>query len=206
MGCSAKRSSLSSEHRQESVWIDKVRVGDSNAFEEMFRAYYAKLVRFAIHYVKSQQVAEEIVQEVFVNIWGQRAEWTVRQTPRAYFYGAVRNRSLSYLKKHRTEEPLQEEEIDKRAHPQESLDDDLHARDFHSAAEKAVEALPERCRLIFTLHREGGLTYQEIASMLGISVNTVETQMVRALRTLRRLLSDYLPFVSALCIFSEALS
>lgn len=180
-----------SHHKSDLAIVEQIKRGNENAFESLFKTYYTDLVGFGIKLVNSQPVAEELVQDVFVKLWELRTSLVLRYTLRSYLYAAVRNQALNYLKRHNPEEPWREE-LDSIKHSHENPTDALHAKDLGVAIEQAIQTLPERRRLVFILHREEHLTYPEIATMLGISINTVETQMVRALKSLRKLLSDYL--------------
>lgn len=157
----------------------------------MFLAYYVPLCRYVLHYVRSVEAAEELVQDLFARIWELRQDWKPNSSLKAYLYRAARNRSLDYLKAAKVRTSYLEAEsfdIPERM----TLEDELHGKDFQSDTIKAIQELPDRCRLIYTLHRQDGVTYAEIASLLDISVKTVEAQMGRALKILRRRLIHYL--------------
>ncbi len=180
--------------------VKKISLDDHASFEYLFRTYYADIVRFSTRMVKSQPAAEELVQEVFVRIWENRKSWEIHGTIRSYLYGAARNRAMNYLRQNKLNTSLDETDHFSETHSHTTSADLLHAKDLEAAIMKAIALLPERSRLIFLMHREEGLTYPEIASALQISVNTVETQMARALRKLRILLSDFLPIALILWI------
>ncbi|AEN72950.1 RNA polymerase, sigma-24 subunit, ECF subfamily [Rhodothermus marinus SG0.5JP17-172] len=168
----------------------RVRQGDAVAFERLFRAYYTPLVHFAVHIVGTLPEAEEVVQRVFVNIWRNRAAWAPHVSVAAYLYGAVRNEAVKYSQRRPPAVPLEEaaEMVCDRPHP----DQQLVGNDLTELIERLIQELPEQRRLIFTLSRDHGLTYAEIAQSLGISIKTVETQMGRALRQLRERLQAWL--------------
>ena len=158
-------------------------------FEKLFRAHYAALVTFAAGMVGSADAAEDLVQEVFIAIWRRRAEMPPDAVARAYLYKAVRHRSLNALRHDR----IARESADsiERSFIVASAEDDLIHDEAESAVRAAISRLPERARLMFTLSRDEGLTYAEIARVTGVSVKTVETQMGRALRALRESLAGY---------------
>jgi RNA polymerase sigma-70 factor (family 1) len=184
-------------------WVDRIRSGDEGAFNEMFTAYYQVLCRFATGILHSADAAEDTVQAVFVAIWNFRAEWQVRQSLRVYLYAAVRNRAIQEVRKCRTRKRLLDfcfpgrsaAANDGEASPTAtSLD---HA-ELASAIERAIDALPPRGQQAFRLHRDHGLTYEEIAGVMGISAKTVSVHIGRALVTLRKSLAGYLAPVLAL--------
>jgi RNA polymerase sigma-70 factor (family 1) len=174
-------------------WVERIRAGDSAAFDALFHAYHAPLCAFAYRYVAARDLAEEIVQEVFLYVWERRQTWDVRTSVKNYLFTAVRNASLSYLRHERVVRRRQAETVELFARPGESADADTRTAELVAAVRRAVGRLPERCRLIFTLHREQGLTYAEIASVLEISPKTVEVQMGRALKALRKTLAGFWP-------------
>ena len=84
--------------------------GDERALETLFRSHYASLCEFAVRYVREEALAEEIVQDLFADLWARRAEWRLRGPVRAYLFGAVRNRALNVRKRQATERDWAEEE------------------------------------------------------------------------------------------------
>ncbi|WP_234572966.1 RNA polymerase sigma-70 factor [Rhodohalobacter sp. 614A] len=186
---------LSSKHMEEKQWVRQVREeGSRQAFEKIFRAYYKRLHGFAYSYLLQSETAEDVVQSVFLKIWTQRESWDPPGTVKAYLFSAVRNESLNKIRHEKIVAESEEEIISRlgelRKHS--SLSDDYDIKELREEIERAINALPPRCRQIFILNRRSGLTYTEIAEYLEISINTVNTQMGRALKSLRDHLSDYL--------------
>lgn len=175
----------------ESGWVERIRAGDSGAFEALFHTYHAPLCAFAYRYVEARDLAEEMVQEVFLFVWERRETWDVRTSVKGYLFTAVRNAALSYLRHERVVRRREAETFELFDTPSASAD--LEAAETLVAVQRAVGRLPERCRLVFTLHREQGLTYAEVAEVLGISPKTVEVQMGRALKSLRKALAGLRP-------------
>jgi RNA polymerase sigma-70 factor (ECF subfamily) len=175
----------------DAAWIARVRAGDRPAFEAIFRAYYAALCDYATSYVHAPDVAEEIVQTVFLNVWADRARWVPREGARAYLFGAVRNGALNHRRHARVEDRLLEPgAIDAgvlRAEPP-LADAELEAREDAGRVRAAVARLPERGRLAVELRWTHGLRHAEIAEVMGISVKGVEHQLARSLAALRRML------------------
>jgi RNA polymerase sigma-70 factor, ECF subfamily len=157
--------------------------GDYKAFEMIFHHFYSPLCRFSVRLVEKPEVAEEIVSDVFFKVWKNRQQIRLTHTPESYLYTAVRNQSLDYLKtrRPRTVEAQPNLVLSGPDTPEQLLiGEDLSAR-----IERAIDQLPDQCRNVFRLSRDQGLKYQEIADTLGISPKTVETQMNRALKSLR---------------------
>ena len=171
-------------------WIREIQRGDAAACAALFRVHYVSLRDFAWRYVESADVAEELVQDLFLHIWEHRGGWEPRGTVRSYLYRAIHNRSLNHLKRRRIAERWQA--LPPPDASPESPADVLHYNELSGAVRATLDALPERRRLVFVLSRQYGMTYAEIAEMLGISVKTVETQISRTLTALRSRLNAYL--------------
>jgi RNA polymerase sigma-70 factor (ECF subfamily) len=168
----------------------RIRAGDTSAFETLFRAHYGELCSFVRTQVGHADIAEEIVQDVLLRVWHNRAQLDPQQSLRPYLYRAARNQALNHLKRRRLEERWQHTSNTTSASSM-ATDDAVRSHELSDAIDQAVGGLPERCRLIFLMSREQGLTYQEIADVLGLSVKTVETQMGRALKALRASLAAF---------------
>jgi RNA polymerase sigma-70 factor, ECF subfamily len=164
---------------------------EAHAFGQLVRANYGRLCNFVFHYVGSADAAEDVVQDTLVKVWRRRQQLDFDR-PLAYLYQAVRNEAIS----HRRRQGVRQRVIEEIGQGDRPMAPDsgrlLERADLATAVAAAVDALPERCRLIFTMHREQGLTYAQIAEALGLSVKTVETQISRAFRALRTRLADYL--------------
>lgn len=171
--------------------LERVRAGDETAYDTVFRAWYGPLVRVAGALLQDSDAAEEVVQEVMVELWRRRHVMDAEVTLRAYLLRAVRNRSLNHLRHLKVRrdttgdvEALYDEPI--------ASDQPLVARELSEAVRLALNELPPRCREVFDLSRVHGLKYAEIAESLGISQKTVEAQMGKALRVLRERLAEWL--------------
>jgi len=165
---------------------------DLSAFETLFKTYYKKLCHFAFSFVRNEQDAEEIVSDLFFRIWRNRAALKIEISFSAYVYKACQNACLAKLKQRH---PLFEdiEDLVEEDSIYVSEENDIHEtlQDSLPYYEQALNALPPRCKLIFTLNRLEGMKYQEIADHLQISVKTVEHQLVKALRFIRFSVSKY---------------
>jgi RNA polymerase sigma-70 factor (ECF subfamily) len=179
------------------VWIERIQAGDHQAFETLFKEYYLPLTRFAWRYVKSKAIAEEIVQDVFADLWDNRGDWGIDHSVRSYLYKTVKNESLNHLKHQKVEEKYDGIWMDQKEKPRINFDYELREEQIKEAVKEAVEDLPRRAKMTYKLHRHDGLTYHEIAEVMEISVKTVESQMTRTLKTLRERLAYLLPFFLA---------
>jgi RNA polymerase sigma-70 factor (ECF subfamily) len=180
--------------RAEAKLVARARAGDQEAFGEIFAEYYPRLVAFARAGLRDAraEVAEETVQDVFLEIWARRDTWTIERSVAAYLFRAVRNRISSEHRTLRLEQGyaaavLHEPDV---ATP-EKADDHLDEAELEAALAAALAVLPERARQVFLLNRREHLSYAEIAVVLGIAVKTVEMHMARALKALRTSLADW---------------
>jgi RNA polymerase sigma-70 factor (ECF subfamily) len=180
--------------REEARLVARARAGDRDAFGQIFAEYYPRLVAFARAGLQGgrSEVAEETVQDVFLEIWARRDTWTIERSLAAYLFRAVRNRISSERRTLRLERGYAESvvrEIDTAT--REKADDHLDEVVLEAALASALAVLPERARQVFLLNRRDHLSYAEIADVLGIAVKTVEMHMARALRALRASLADW---------------
>ncbi|HEX6053703.1 MAG TPA: RNA polymerase sigma-70 factor [Gemmatimonadaceae bacterium] len=172
--------------------VERLRQGDTQAFDAIFRTWYGPLVGTAERMLRDRAVAEELVQDVMLELWRRRETLAPGSSPQAYLFQATRNRVLNHLR-HLKIAQRSEPEIQSESAPASSADEAVVAQEVGVAVQHAIQSLPDRCREVFELSRVHGLKYSEIASQLGISVKTVEAQMGKALRTLRERLAPWLP-------------
>lgn len=161
-------------------------------FEALFRRHYAPLCEFVRGYVHSEDAAEDIVQDLFLALWGKHDLPDAPAFTPAYLYRAARNRALKHLRHRRVVSRWEERAAQAPAPVREGTDHDVRRREARESAERAIADLPDRCREIFLLSRRQHMSYAEIAEALGLSVKTVEVQMWRALKKLRESLGPYL--------------
>jgi len=176
---------------QERDLLDRLRGGEEEAFASIFRAHYAHLVSAAEAILRERAPAEDVAQDVLLNLWQQREKIVLETSLRPYLFRAVRNRALNQIRHRRIAERSDPVAFPSRTAP--PADRAFMEKELDVALHDAVGKLPERCREVFELSRVHGLKYAEIAQVLDISIKTVETQMGRAIRTLRERLAPWLP-------------
>jgi RNA polymerase sigma-70 factor (family 1) len=157
---------------------------DYVAFQVLFKKMFSPLCQFCIKFVKSREVAEEVVSDVFYSIWKNRNRLMV-SSPKAYLYTSVRNKGLDHLRKIKK---MVHCDLDKATHlVAEGADgqETLVLNELTLVMDQSIAKLPKQCKRIYEMSRDEGLKYREIASILQVSVKTVETQMGRALKHLR---------------------
>ncbi|WP_276503865.1 RNA polymerase sigma-70 factor [Terrimonas pollutisoli] len=162
----------------------KIANDDQTAFTQLYLHFGKKLIHFATSLVRSKEIAEELVEDVFVKLWANRRHITEIENITVYIYIATKNKALNSLSQKAKELILA---------PFDFLDSSVN--DFASdpyelmitsemmdRMHQAVDALPPRCKMIFKLIREDGLKYKEVAEILNISVNTIDVQMAIAVK------------------------
>lgn len=175
--------------RTDSDIIKKIQRGDKASFEKLFKEYYPSLCRYSFQYVKIKESAEEIVQDLFFNVWKNKAQLSIHSSLKAYLYKATYFNSMAFL---RTENVRSAHiEFLKGNKETSTRDGSLEHKELKTIIDATLRTLPERGRLIFTMSRFEGLKYKEIADRLSISVKTVEANMGKALKLFRNNLKDY---------------
>ena len=168
-------------------------------FEKLYKLYYPKMFAFAKNYVPANEDAENIVQDVFLILWERKEEIEISFTLTTYLFTLVKNRCLNFLRHKLIEEEYNsqmKEELGFKLYALETFNYSYQSEEeLQEVIQRALDTLPERCREVFIKSRIEGLKYKEISDELGISVNTVENQMVTALKKLRVALKVYLPLL-----------
>lgn len=181
---------LSSRTDQE-LFAD-LRRGTEVALDELFRRHYAGLCQIAIRFVGDGGEAEDIVQELFLSIWEKREKLPEDVAGvGAYLRRATRNRSLNFLRD-RNRIPVDDGDPPEAPSSLGNPGEQIEAAELRQRIDRAIDRLPERCRLIFVMSRIEEMSHREISEALDISNKTVENQMTRAYRFLRQWLALYL--------------
>src|SRR5437667_8846901 len=155
----------------ERAWADRIRAGDMDAFEALYRTYWQRLYSFAFRYVHSKEDAEEVAQEVFFRIWRGRAHWVPLGAVRNYLYLAVRNAARDRLERAAVARRWGGRVGQVAARPEGQSS--LRAAELVAAVERALGALPPKRSAVCKLRLIDGLSYAQIADRLGICEKTV---------------------------------
>lgn len=171
--------------------IIALRNGDETAFDKLYHAYVRRLYAFVQKTAKSPSLAEDVVHDTFVTVWEKRAELDPRHSFQSFLFTIARNRLLNLIKRSEHEASILEElfEYANRDVWKGAEEDDTS--EITALLNKAIEQLPERRKAIFNLSQKQGLTYREVATHLNISYSTVNSQMVKALRSIREYLENH---------------
>ncbi|QDA59689.1 RNA polymerase sigma-70 factor [Hymenobacter jejuensis] len=169
-----------------------LRSTDEAAFMELlFKEFYKPLGQVIYRVVQDRDATEDLLQDVFLRVWNNRETLTISTTYRAYLYRAAFNAALRHQE--RSKRQVAWDAAPPSAEPTGSAaTDDLHYQEAESSVAAALNLLPPQCRAVFELSRYEELSYQQIAEALELSPKTVENQMGKALRILRRELSTLL--------------
>jgi RNA polymerase sigma-70 factor (ECF subfamily) len=171
----------------------QLRNGDERAFTTIVALYLEPLYRFAYIRTQDSQLAEDVTQDVLVQLWDHRSRLSDTGSLKGYLFRSVRNRSLNHLRHERSLERLAESYVhDTGGHT--GVPDAGMALELEEGARliaDAIAGLPPRTREIFVLRREQGMSYPDIADTFGISIPTVHNQMSRAVNAIRDALARW---------------
>ncbi|MRT93218.1 RNA polymerase sigma-70 factor [Ancylomarina sp. 16SWW S1-10-2] len=171
--------------------IKQIREGKIEEFEKIFKELYPQLCLYALRFVKRKDLSEEIVQNIFCQIWENRSDLNIHTSIKAYLYRSTYNNALQALRKDGSHNKYKEY-IKHHYNENNSSANKLEEKEINEIVHKTLLSLPQRCGIIFKMSRFEGLKYQEIAQKLSISIKTVEANMGKALKAFRHSLKDYM--------------
>jgi RNA polymerase sigma-70 factor (family 1) len=169
----------------EQLLVSELKNHNEKAFHKLFDFYYQDIYRYSFSILKSKELAEENVQEVFLKVWLHREKLNLEQSFKSFLFTIARNQAFNFLKKATNDMILKEElfYFSQKAYNQ--GDYSVREIDCKRLKKQALKLLPPKRKLIFKMSRKQGKTYEEISQELGISVNTVKNQMSKALESMR---------------------
>lgn len=174
--------------------LNELQKGNERAFDTIFKLYYMSLCQFSYSFIKDQDTAENLVQEVFVKLWEKRENMTNIENLLSYLMGMVRNQSVDFLRKEKTNSKIYNQ-----LRPESSgntTEEQISKNEFEEKLLKSILNLPERCRTAIEMSRFDGFSNKEIAQKMEISVKGVEALIGRSLKLLRSELQEFLPSLS----------
>jgi RNA polymerase sigma-70 factor (family 1) len=160
-----------------------VAAGDVQAFSEIYYHYQDDLYKFVLRLVKVPALAEDVLQDIFLKIWEARQQLGGVRHFRGFLYSVARNHTLNILLSISRSTLALSDLI--RHFQEERFDDEVLTKDYRQFVENALQVIPPRSRDIFQKCREQGMTYEQVASEMGISKNAVKKHMMTAIRTLK---------------------
>ncbi len=165
--------------------VDRLRNGDESALTELYNRFWQLLFMSSYNVIKDRELCEDIIQDIFMNIWHNREKLEIHISLKGYMYACARYQVFNHLKKNKDKIHVE-------------LFDDLEKRFQHSTPETEmmhdelvhqinliIETLPDKCRIVYKLSREEQLSHKEIAERLDISTKTVENHITKALQVIR---------------------
>ncbi|MGN6416540.1 MAG: RNA polymerase sigma factor [Pseudobacter sp.] len=165
--------------------------GDQKVFEEIYNRYHKPVYAYLLGFVKDNSLAEDLTHEVFMKIWDIRNQVTLHTSFSSYLFRICHNKAINTLEKIASDNKLRNRVM---LHLQtlssSEIQDAGKLKEYDRLLETALESLPPQRRKVFQLCREEGKTYDETASQLGISRNTVKEHMVKAQKALRSFLDE----------------
>ncbi len=184
--------------------ISLLKAGDIEAFEKVFFSFANRLYYFALRYLRNEQDAEEIVQDVFVKIWENKENLNEHLSFSGYLFTIARNTIFNQNRKKVNEQAYQDyvrSFLDKTSS---KTEDDLIYSDIQKIVDKVIEEMPPQRQLIYKMSRENGLSYREIAQKLNLSERTIEAHIRLALKSLTQVLDEHfvLPIIIVMLAYS----
>lgn len=165
------------------------------SFDEIFRHFYPKLVDYADIYLELREAAEEVASDALLKLFVRKHQWSYLEKPEAYLYKAVKNLSISYLRKTKKDNQLMNLDdqfnlyIENYSVP--SPDSKIMEEELQVTFVKIIEKMPPRRKMIFKLIKQEGKSYKEVSELLNISIKTVEVHMGLAISQIRTSIEKY---------------
>lgn len=184
----------------DAVLIQLLETGDENAFQEIYKRYWYKLYAVARRKVEAQEDAEEIVQDIFVDLWERRIRLNINELDR-YLFSAVKYKVLNYIKS-RIVRQTYRDTVSLKIDGDSNTEEELALQDLSQAITNGIENLPPKTQEIFRLNRLEGLSVREISDLLHIPERTVEYHVTQSLRSMRVYLKDFVVLMLTL-IFAQ---
>lgn len=170
--------------------MDLVRTGDRLAFKEIYARHSGRVYAYIWRMVRDNAPAEDLRQEVFIRLWLTRETWNDRGSVAGFLISVARNLTLNAIDAGQTRDRMAISSSARPASVGDAPDVVLEKNNLQKRVDDAVESLPARAREVFVLKHDAGLSYNEIADLLGIASKTVEAHMGRAYALLREALAD----------------
>lgn len=176
--------------------------GDETIFREIFKARYNRIVGFCNQFISDLDMSRSIAQESFLKLWLNREKIQTENGINSFLYTAARTQCIDYLRHEKVKNSFEKQEMMLARDILESYSfDDIEFLELEEAVNHAIENLPERCRVVFIKSRYEGKKNREIADELGIALKSVETNITRALKFLRKSLADFLSILIILLYY-----
>lgn len=174
----------------------KAAAGHEEAFTQLFFLYRHKLYSFLLRLTESPEMTEDVIQDVFLKLWKDRENLVNIEQFGGYIYRMAQHHALNAFRRMAKEALVMAELTRTTAVASADADDQLNIREVREKLQYALDHLPPKQKLVYTLSREQGLKHEEIARQLNISPSTVNNHMIAALRTIRQQLGPHLQSIT----------
>lgn len=178
-------SSYSHLTQEDQQLIQAIEGRDRRLFEVLYKKYYSQLYAVAYRYVGQPQIAEEIVHDVFINIWNKAGKLNIQYSMKSYLFKSTVNTALNFIKKEKAEATKQQSYLAQTEESSEYEDARQAEESLLADLERALELLPDKCRQVMYLSRFGKLKQEEIAQQMDISIKTVKNHLTYGFHKLR---------------------
>lgn len=185
---------MAQDNTRMEVLFNRIQRSEKQAFDQLYILHFDSMKRFAQQYVKHEEAANELVSEVFVQIWLRREALHEISNHTLYLYRSVKNACLTYLKRENRYAQISIDEVDQASLPREATANPeqlLEYKELLLHLDEAVDLMPDQRRTIFRMVKEDRLKCREVAELLGLSVRTVENQVYRAVKQLNEVVERY---------------
>jgi len=171
--------------------MQEIKADNMFAFDALYGKYSRKLYKFGYSILKSKEDSENLIQDVFLNLWENRHKVEKNESIQSYVFTIAYNSAISILRKKTKDFQFVEYLKSLQEITEEPVNVEVEYNELTAKLDKIINELPQRQKEVYLLHKVEGLKYNVIAEQLHISVNTIENHMSRALKTIREKLGDY---------------
>lgn len=181
--------------------ISALKAGNEHAFKEVYQHFSPRLYGNLLKLVKSEEMARELLQEVFLRIWEKRAYIDPEKSFRSYLFQITENLAYDFFRKVAMDKKLLAHMVSVATESYDQVNDLLMRKEYSDLLQSAIEALPPRRRQIFRLCKLDGKSYEETARLLGISISTISDHIVKATRFIRRYCYTHQEILITICLY-----
>lgn len=192
---------------EERMFFSKIQQGDTASFEWLYKRYHPRMYMFCKGILHDEDKAKDLVQECFIVFWEHRTQINAPEAISVYLFRIMKHLCLKQIRRdsllnnfsNMNEVALRELELSHYT-PECNILNDLYFKDLSEKYQEALDKLPRQCQNIFRMNRNEGMRSEEIAIALNLSVRTVENQLYRGLKQIKKSMQDYLPVLLLLLV------
>lgn len=173
----------------ETLLLERLREGDQQAFESIYRHYIDPIFRRLLYLIKSEELAEELAQDIFMKIWDKRAYIDPEKSFRSYLYSIAQNLVTDFYRRLALDRKLQQHLIGTATEYYNPIELHYHAEGDRQLLTNAIKCLPEQRRKIYSLVKLDGKSYEEVSELLGISCSTIRDHIVKGNKSIKAYLT-----------------